>query len=109
MTEAEWLSCNDPEPMLEFLRGRGVSDRKLRLFDCACVRRIWPLLEDERSRLAVATGESLADGLIDKIDARIVRRRASAALQAISTSQAPHLPVQGLRTLFRYDSLQNLE
>jgi hypothetical protein len=33
MTEAEWLAAADPEPMLEFLRGRGgTSERKLRLF-----------------------------------------------------------------------------
>jgi hypothetical protein len=29
MTEAEWLSCIDPEPMLAFLHGK-VSERKLR-------------------------------------------------------------------------------
>jgi hypothetical protein len=38
MTESEWLACEDPWPMLEFLRGRA-SERKLRLFTCACWRR----------------------------------------------------------------------
>lgn len=52
MTEAEWLACTDPMPMIEFLRGTA-SERKLRLFACACCRRIWPLLSDKHSRTAL--------------------------------------------------------
>jgi len=37
MTEAEWLEGTDPMPMLEYL-GVKASERKLRLFACACAR-----------------------------------------------------------------------
>jgi hypothetical protein len=41
MTEGDWLSCTDPGPMLEFLRGKA-SDRKLRLFALVKSRGFWP-------------------------------------------------------------------
>jgi hypothetical protein len=72
MTEAEWLACTDPEAMLLFLRGR-VSDRKLRLFACACCRRIRELLPDEQSRSALDTAERFADGLASPEKLRAAR------------------------------------
>jgi hypothetical protein len=61
VTEEEWNACTDPEPMLEFLRGKA-SKRKLRLFGIACCRRIWHLMTDERCRSGVDAAERFADG-----------------------------------------------
>src|SRR5262249_29434874 len=62
MDESEWLACNDPQTMLEFLKGKA-SNRKLRLSALGYYRSIWRLLPDERTRQAVVIGEKCADGL----------------------------------------------
>jgi hypothetical protein len=61
MTEAEWLNCTDPRPMLEFMRGK-ISDRKFRLFAVAGLRSVWRLLTDPGCRTAVEIAERFADG-----------------------------------------------
>ena len=66
MTEFEWLLSQDPAAMLLHLKE--ASDRKLRLFACACVRRVWHLLTDPRSRNAVIVAEKFADGLATKLE-----------------------------------------
>src|SRR5262245_49869364 len=60
MTEAEWLGCDDPITLLDFLVERA-SLRKLRLVACACCRRVWPKLSEEARRAVEAT-ERYADG-----------------------------------------------
>jgi hypothetical protein len=70
MTEAEWLAGTDPAPMLGFLRDKE-SDRKLRLFACACARRVWHLQADSRSRRAVEVVERYADGQAGAEDLRL--------------------------------------
>jgi len=67
MTEADWMACTNPQPMLEFLR-RKASDRKVRLFAVACCRRVWSSLAHEDFREAVRKAESFADGLADRAE-----------------------------------------
>jgi hypothetical protein len=74
MTEAEWLVCQDPLAMLEFLRGK-VSDRKLRLFAVACVRRLSPLLVPE-ARAALEVAERVAEGTADSAERKRARETA---------------------------------
>lgn len=61
MTEGEWLGCEDPRPMLKFLRGKA-SDRKLRLFAVACCQKISHVQTDERLVEALDVVVLYADG-----------------------------------------------
>jgi hypothetical protein len=79
VTEAEWMAGVDPAPLWEFI-SRKVGQRKLRLFACACCRRIWHLFADQRSRWAVEVGERLADGLTEEQEAKAAYFGADAAL-----------------------------
>jgi hypothetical protein len=64
-TEREWLECAHPHDLLYFLNDKA-SDRKLRLFGCACVRQFWlKLKEQSPERKGVEIAERFADGLAD--------------------------------------------
>jgi hypothetical protein len=78
MTEAEWLAAAEPGPMLEFLGGRA-SDRKLRLFNCACVRRVWQLLPEGALRRGVDVAERYVDGRCDDAEHAQAAREAADA------------------------------
>jgi hypothetical protein len=92
MTESEWLACTEPERMLAFLIGRRASDRKRRLLACACVRRVWYLLKDERSRCAVEVAEQHADGRASEWELDDARRAAAAVPGFTDPAAPPHLP-----------------
>jgi len=82
MTEQEWLKCTGPHRMLEFLRDK-VTDRKLRLFACACCRRIWHLLTDVRSQRTVELVERFADKLTTRKELVASQADAMRAVQAV--------------------------
>lgn len=63
MTEREWLESADVQQMLNFVRTK-TTQRKKRLFCCACCRLIWEDILNEASRRAVAASERYADGLL---------------------------------------------
>jgi hypothetical protein len=107
MTEAEWLACEDPWAMLEFLRGgavclvdqqppgrvadarrhlrRAAGDRPARMFACACCRRLWPVLRDTRSRDALEVAERFLEGLASDKQLWAAHEDAQGARDAIRT------------------------
>jgi hypothetical protein len=62
MTEQQWLTSNDPTPMLMFLRGRARDERSLWLFTLACFRRVWGLV-DVHVRQGVESSERHVEGM----------------------------------------------
>jgi hypothetical protein len=61
--EEQWLACADPQALLDFLRVSGADERRLRLFACACCRRVWHLAASRLSLAAVDTVERYLDRL----------------------------------------------
>jgi hypothetical protein len=88
MTEAEWLAHKDPHPMMQQL-GRKVSERGVRLLICACCRRAWDLLPDERSRHAVDVAERYAVGMAKASEFLAAQRLAQAAYQRSRKQHGP--------------------
>lgn len=67
MTESEWFTCIEPRDMLHFLRNKS-TDRKVRLFACACCRRVWEVLSEPACHEAVEVAEAFADGRVDEVE-----------------------------------------
>lgn len=77
MTEEEWLNCIDHDTILFWLDKQS-SARKLRLFCCACVRRIWRQLDDaEASRRAVELTEWFVEDQATQEELATVQKRAN--------------------------------
>jgi hypothetical protein len=73
-TESEWLAAKESLSLLHHLEySEPVSDRKWRLFACASVRTIWPMIDAEICQQAVETGELFADDLVSPFEAERVK------------------------------------
>jgi hypothetical protein len=79
--------------MLDLVRGQA-SERKLRLFACACGGSVRHLLEHERSRQALRLARRCADGEVAGPELEAVRRAAKAAAgeDERRVSLAPSMP-----------------
>jgi hypothetical protein len=115
MTEAEWLAASDPETMLASLRGQTcATDRKLRLFACACARlmgfpadsRAWWTAIESFERFAdggepeghlAAAGEATGERLLEIVEnAARVTTRAVTATGGTATGTATRQRLAGL-------------
>jgi hypothetical protein len=84
MTPSEWDACTEPQKTLRFLQESGrASERKLRLYACACCRQVGGLLDDRGglSRFAVEAAERYADGAAGLEELGAARAGAEAAAE----------------------------
>jgi hypothetical protein len=105
MDEREWLACTDPGPLLEFFRERKISARKVRLFLCACCRRVWHLLTSHPAHAAMEAAEGFADGVVsgsELADISLNRWEAPVCVPGTSEQQAFHA-VQAATRASHYD------
>jgi hypothetical protein len=100
MNETDWQECIYPEQMLDHL-GRQASSRKRRLFACACIRRIWPLLGDERLREAVEVAERGADGKVQARCLQRARHTVRSLREELQAAQRQHLAAQPEETVWK--------
>ncbi len=89
MIEAEWIACNDPKAMLEFLRDKAI-DRQFSLFGVACVRRMLGLFPNAVIRQAVAFAERDADELASREEMLLIQSEIDDWRKSASTSTRSH-------------------
>ncbi len=87
MNRVTWETSDNPIEMLEHLYDLPwMTDRRLRLFNCAACRTIWELLTEPTCRRAVEVGEEVADGLTTDWP----RQHAMACLPSLCKSVHPN-------------------
>jgi hypothetical protein len=119
MNRTDWLSSNDPMPMLDWLLAQPVvgNERKLRLFACACCRRLeatlrgheqWLVREIERGeqmaeagRLSIAKPHLGRSAVLSPTDERQLAANVVLAVSAASAWNAAWEVVTAIRALQR--------
>jgi hypothetical protein len=91
LTEGEWLSSKARiSNLLRIVRTCHITDRQLRLFGCACCRRIADLLDDERYNCMIALAEEYEDGLRTADELQFARDSLVDVLETIRNDVAFH-------------------
>jgi hypothetical protein len=88
MTEAEWLACDEPQTLIEFLVPTA-SERKARLLAAALCRHTFPLVADVEGQRAVETAEAYADGFATADDLQLAWQRAADVYSGVPPTQLP--------------------
>jgi hypothetical protein len=96
MTETEWLTCNDTDSLLLHIVNQPIS-RKLRLFGCACMRRLWDILPDDTHRRAVETCERFVDHRASEADLEKARQAVRDTYQGVGDIIADHAALIGMK------------
>jgi hypothetical protein len=122
VNEAKWLECEQPDEMLAFARGQAAlglralaaalvgrepayraTRRQIRLFCCACCRRLWPLL-DEARRWAVEVTERFVDGQALAQDMAAAHARVVEALTRMTSNDAAFHAARAVEALLIWGS-----
>jgi hypothetical protein len=94
VTESEWLDCKETDHLLLHLVYIVLpSERKLRLFNCACIRRIWQHLHDDALRACVETCEHFIDGNATSEELEAARARAHELFHGLGDIIEDHGPM----------------
>jgi hypothetical protein len=74
VTEADWLTSEEPQTLIEFI-SQGTSERKCRLLAAALCRHVLPLVSHECAHRALDIAEEYADGRTTVDEMRAARER----------------------------------
>jgi hypothetical protein len=93
------LTSTDPEELLRTCCAQW-SERKLRLYACACCRRLPSVTDDPRNLVAIEAAERYADGLTPKRELKKARKTAN--IPWLNSFEPREEAVQAIRATVRY-------